>query len=70
MIKNNLLSDTVNKLYQLKEEELQKANQLISELLTEGSKKEKRVGGKYRGQFVIKDNFDDPLPRDILDGFR
>ena len=69
MTKTDLLSDTVNKLYHLKEEELRKANQLISELVTERPVKEKRIAGKYRGRFVMKENFDDPLPQEILDGF-
>ena len=69
MAKTDLLSDTVNKLYHLKEEELRKANHLISELLTERPVQKKRVGGKYRGQFVMKENFNDPLPQDVLDGF-
>ena len=67
MTKTDLLSDTVNKLYHLQEEELRKANELISALLTEKPTKKKRIGGKYRGQFVMKENFDDPLPQDILD---
>ncbi len=69
MSKSDLLSDTVNKLYHLKEEELREANRLISELLAAEPKKKKRIGGKYQGQFSMKDNFDDPLPQEILDGF-
>ena len=70
MSKSDLLSDTVNKLYYLKEEELREANRLISELLAEEPKKKKRIGGKYQGQFSMKGDFDDPLPQEILDGFK
>ena len=69
MTTTELISDTINKLYHLKASELQEANKLISNLVKEEPKKKERVGGKYKGQFVLKDNFDDPLPQEILDGF-
>lgn len=28
-----------------------------------------RIPGQYEGQFIVPDNFNDPLPDDILDGF-
>ena len=64
MISTELLSDTINKIYHLKGAKLQEANQLISRLLDEAPKKQKRVAGKYKGQFIMKDNFDDPLPEE------
>jgi antitoxin (DNA-binding transcriptional repressor) of toxin-antitoxin stability system len=28
-----------------------------------------RIAGQYEGKFIVPDNFNDPLPDDILDGF-
>jgi antitoxin (DNA-binding transcriptional repressor) of toxin-antitoxin stability system len=28
-----------------------------------------RIPGQYEGQFIVPDNFNDPLPEDILEGF-
>lgn len=69
MTSTELLSDTISKIYHLEAAKLQEANQLISKLLKEEPKKEKRVAGKYKGQFIMKGNFDDPLPQDVLNGF-
>lgn len=69
MTTTELISDTINKIYRLKAIELQEANQVISTLLEKEPKKKKRVGGKYKGYFIMKEDFDDPLPQDILDGF-
>jgi antitoxin (DNA-binding transcriptional repressor) of toxin-antitoxin stability system len=30
---------------------------------------QRRTPGQYEGQFVVPDNFNDPLPDDILHGF-
>ena len=62
MTTTELMSDTISKLYHLKDGELKHANELISALVKEEGKPKERVGGKYKGQFVLKDNFDDPLP--------
>ncbi len=63
------MSDTINKLYHLEDGELKRINELISALTKQENSQKKRVGGKYKGQFVIKDDFDDPLPPSILKGF-
>jgi hypothetical protein len=28
-----------------------------------------RIPGQYEGKFIVPDDFNDPLPDDILDGF-
>lgn len=69
MQNHKLLSDTISKIYHLKSAQLQQANEMISGLLREEPKEEKRQGGKYKGQFVLKKDFDEPLPDDILNVF-
>jgi antitoxin (DNA-binding transcriptional repressor) of toxin-antitoxin stability system len=33
------------------------------------TQRQPRIPGQYEGKFVVPDNFNDPLPDDILDGF-
>jgi antitoxin (DNA-binding transcriptional repressor) of toxin-antitoxin stability system len=33
------------------------------------TQRQPRIPGQYEGTFVVPDNFNDPLPDDILDGF-
>ena len=46
-----------------------KAGTPVAKLVPIEAKPKRRVPGSARGQFVIHDNFDDPLPDDILDSF-
>jgi len=69
MTTTELISDAIHKLYHLKGAKLQKAVEMLSQLAEEKPTKKEGVGGKYKGQFVLKENFDDPLPKEILDGF-
>jgi antitoxin (DNA-binding transcriptional repressor) of toxin-antitoxin stability system len=42
----------------------------IARLIVEPPKVLKpRIPGQYEGQFIVPDNFNDPLPDDILEGF-
>jgi antitoxin (DNA-binding transcriptional repressor) of toxin-antitoxin stability system len=41
---------------------------LVEEPLIEGHKP-RRIPGQYEGKFIVPDDFNDPLPDDILDGF-
>ena len=33
------------------------------------TQRQPRIPGQYEGKFIVPDNFNDPLPEDILDGF-
>jgi antitoxin (DNA-binding transcriptional repressor) of toxin-antitoxin stability system len=33
------------------------------------TERQARIPGQYEGKFIVPDNFNDPLPDDILDGF-
>jgi len=46
-----------------------KAGTPVARLVPIAARPKRRVPGSARGQFVIHDNFDDPLPDDILDSF-
>lgn len=69
MTTTELISDGIQKLYHLKGAKLQKAIEILSQLAEDQPTKKERVDGRYKGQFVLKDNFDDPLPKEILNGF-
>ena len=46
-----------------------KAGVPVARLTPIAARPKRRVPGSARGQIVIHDNFDDPLPDDILDSF-
>lgn len=46
-----------------------KCGKPVARLVPVAAAPKRRVPGSARGQIIIHDNFDDPLPDDILDGF-
>ncbi len=45
------------------------ARLILNDLQPADGQRQPRISGQYVGQFIVPDNFNDPLPDDILDGF-
>ncbi len=63
------LSQLLEKVQAGEEVVIAKAGQPIARLVPFGGARQPRVPGSARGQFTVPDDFDDPLPEEILREF-
>lgn len=68
MTQNEIREELHKSIDQMDAAKLRQLRRWVAELMKKSSGPEKRVGGKYKGQFKIKEGFDE-LPDDFMAAF-